>query len=104
VRVFIAIDNDDMLLKGGMFTTGVLSIDQQDNVIAVPIAAVRHDATGTFVLKVEDGYLRRQDVKLGTTWNDQNLVEINGLSSGEVVVSAPLPQLVADTPVTVVGK
>ena len=104
VRVFIAIRNDDRLLKGGMFTTGVLRIDQQENVVALPTAAVRHDGTGSFVLKVEDGFLRRQNVTLGTTWSDQGLVEVKGLSTGNIVVSSPLPQLVADTPVTVEGK
>jgi membrane fusion protein, multidrug efflux system len=104
VRVFIAIRNDDLLLKGGMFTTGVLRIDQQENVVALPTVAIRHDSAGPFVLRVKDGFLRRQEVTLGTTWNDQALVEVKGLSTGDIVVSAPLPQLVADTPVTVEGK
>nr|WP_298097189.1 efflux RND transporter periplasmic adaptor subunit [uncultured Shinella sp.] len=104
VRVFIAIRNDDLVLKGGMFTTGVLRIDQQNNVVALPTPAIRHDSAGPFVLKVEDGYLRRRDVTLGTTWADQGLVEVRGLATGDIVVSAPLPQLVADTPVTVEGE
>ncbi len=104
VRVFITIENDDLLLKGGMFTTGILRIDQQQSIVALPTSAVRHDSAGAFVLKVEGGYLRRQDVSLGTTWSDQDLVEIGGLASGDVVVSAPLPQLVADTPVSVEGQ
>ena len=103
VRVFVAIRNDDLLLRGGMFTTGVLRVDDQKAVIALPTAAIRTDSGGPFVLKVVDKYLRRQDVTLGTTWSDQDLVEVRGLASGDVVVSAPLLQLVADTAVTVEG-
>jgi RND family efflux transporter MFP subunit len=104
VRVFVAIRNDDLLLRGGMFTTGVLRVDDQKAVIALPASAVRTDSGGAFVLKIDGNYLRRQEVTLGTTWSDQDLVEVRGLISGDVVVSAPLPQLVADTRVTVEGK
>lgn len=104
VRVFIAIPNDDLLLKGGMFTTGILKVDAQQNIIALPTSAIRQDGAGAFVLKVENGYLRRQNVQLGTTWGDQDLVEVRGIASGDTVVSAPLPQLVADTPVVVEGQ
>lgn len=101
VRVFVTIPNDDLRLKGGMFTTGILKIDDQQNVIALPTSAIRQDNDGPYVLKVEDGYLRRQDISLGTAWSDQDLVEVDGLSSGDVVVSALLPQLVADAAVVV---
>jgi membrane fusion protein, multidrug efflux system len=104
VRVFIAIRNDDLLLKGGMFTTGILRIDGQEDVIALPSSAIRHDSGNPFVLKVDNGYLRRQDVTLGTAWSDQDLIETGGLAPGDIVVSAPLPQIVDGTPVTVEGR
>lgn len=103
IRVFLSISNEDQLLKGGMFTTGILRVDEQANVIAMPGPAIRHDGQGTFVLKVEDGALRRQAVTLGTSWTDRNLVEVMGLNEGDVVVTAPLADLVANTPVTVDG-
>lgn len=103
VRVFLAIDNDDHTLKGGMFTTGILKVDEQKNIIALPGSAIRHDQAGSFVLKVKDGVLHRQPVELGTAWTDRNLVEVSGLQAGEIVVSAPLPALEADMPVTVEG-
>ena len=103
VRVFLTIDNDDRSLRGGMFTTGVLKVDEQSNVLAVPSAAIRQDAEGPFVLKVESGALHRQPVELGATWPDQDLVEISGPASGDVIVSAPLPSLSAGMPVTVDG-
>ncbi|MFB9948382.1 efflux RND transporter periplasmic adaptor subunit [Rhizobium puerariae] len=101
VRVFVAINNDEGLLRGGMFTTGILKVDDQKGVIALPAASIRHDAEGSFVLKVEGGVLRRQSVALGTSWTDRNLVEVSGIDEGDVIVTAPLPDLVAGTPVTI---
>ncbi|EYR82914.1 efflux RND transporter periplasmic adaptor subunit [Shinella sp. 838] len=103
VRVFLAIDNNDRTLKGGMFTTGILKVDERKGVIALPNAAIRQDQTGSFVLKVTEGVLRRQPVVLGTAWTDRGLVEVSGPAAGDVVVSAPLPALEADMPVVVEG-
>jgi len=103
VRVFVAIDNDDGALRGGMFTTGILKVDDQKNIIALPAAAIRHDAEGSFVLKVEGGVLRRQPVELGMTWTDRNLVQVSGVTENDVIVTAPLPNLVAGTSVKIEG-
>jgi RND family efflux transporter MFP subunit len=101
VRVFVAIDNNEGLLRGGMFTTGILKVDDQKNVIALPAASIRHDAEGSFVLKVEGELLRRQPVDLGTSWTDRNLVQVSGVDEGDMVVTAPLPDLVAGTSVRI---
>ena len=103
VRVFIAIANDERLLRGGMFTTGVLKVDDQKNVIALPVASIRHDAEGTYVLKVADGALQRQPIEIGVSWTDRNLVQVSGVAEGDVIVTAPLPDLVAGATVTVEG-
>lgn len=104
VRVFLAISNEDRLLKGGMFTTGILKVDDQQAVIALPVPAIRHDSQGTFVLKVTEGNLQRQNVTLGTSWTDRNLVQVSGVTEGDLIVTAPLPDLVAGTAVTVEGQ
>lgn len=104
VRVFVAIDNDEGLLRGGMFTTGILKVDDQKGVIALPVASIRHDAEGAFVLKVEDDILRRQPVDIGTSWTDRNLVQVSGVDEGDVIVTAPLPDLVAGTSVLIEGS
>ncbi|MGE7368477.1 efflux RND transporter periplasmic adaptor subunit [Neorhizobium sp. NPDC001467] len=101
VRVFLAIDNGEGLLRGGMFTTGILKVDDQKDVIALPTASIRHDADGTYVLKVDGNTLRRQPVDLGTSWTDRNLVEVSGIDEGQTIVTAPLPDLVAGTAVSV---
>ncbi len=101
VRVFVAINNDEGLLRGGMFTTGLLKVDDQKGVIALPSAAIRHDDEGAFVLKVDDNMLRRQPVDLGTSWTDRNLVQVSGVDEGDVIVTAPLPDLVAGASVRI---
>jgi multidrug efflux pump subunit AcrA (membrane-fusion protein) len=97
----VAIDNDEGLLRGGMFTTGILKVDDQKGVIALPVASLRHDAEGSFVLKVDGNTLRRQPVNLGTSWTDRNLVQVSGVEEGDVIVTAPLPDLVAGTSVSI---
>lgn len=103
VRVFVAIDNNEGLLRGGMFTTGILKVDDQKNVIALPAASIRHDSEGTFVLKVDNNILRRQPVDLGMSWTDRNLVQVSGVEEGETIITAPLPDLIAGTAVSVEG-
>ena len=103
VRVFVAIANDERLLRGGMFTTGLLKVDEQKNVIALPSASIRHDTKGAFVLKVVSGALQSQPVALGMRWTDRDLVQVSGVTEGDVIVTAPLPDLVAGAIVTVEG-
>jgi membrane fusion protein, multidrug efflux system len=103
VRVFITLENADRLLRGGMFTTGILEVDDRKGVIAVPSAAVRHDREGAFALRILGGVLIRQPITPGITWSDRDLVAVDGLSEGDVVVTAPLANLEAGTSVRVEG-
>ncbi|WDR01433.1 efflux RND transporter periplasmic adaptor subunit [Devosia algicola] len=96
IPIFIALDNADLLLRGGMFGTGQVVVDQKADAVAVPIAAVREDASGDYVLKLDAGTVVRQAVETAGQWNDGRLVEIEtGLKAGDVVVTAPLTQLKA---------
>lgn len=104
VRVFLAIENTEGLLRGGMFTTGILKVDDQKGVIALPAAAIRHDQAGPFVLKVDEGRLKRTPVDLGATWNDRNLVQISGVGEGDLIVTAALPEISAGTSVVIEGR
>lgn len=90
-------------MRGGMFTIGKLKVDDQKDVIALPAGSVRHDGDGFFVLKVEAGVLQRQPVSLGRSWSERDLVQVSGVNDGDVIVTAPLPDLVANTPVTLEG-
>ena len=100
VRVFLKVANDDGLLRGGMFATGRVTVRAYPDVIALPSSAIRRDDGGTFVLKTLNDRVVRQDVGTGRNWPDRGLVEIaSGLREGDVVVTAPLPDLKPDTAV-----
>jgi multidrug efflux pump subunit AcrA (membrane-fusion protein) len=88
-------------IKGGsrMFTVGVLTLDDQFGAITLPRSAVGRDEQGAFVFKIEDGYLRRQDLPLQTLLEVHDLTSVGDLSSGDVILSVPLPQFVDGTPI-----
>lgn len=69
-----------------------------------PPAALRKDEDGDFVLAVADGHLVRRKVVRGPAWARGDLVQVDGLAPGEVVVTGPLPGLKAGSAVTVAGR
>lgn len=102
VPIYIALDNPEGALRGGMFATGFIVVNEQADALAVPASALREDAEGQFVLKLVDEVLVRQAVEPGREWDRGRMVEVNGLASGDVIISAPLPDLDADDAYTLV--
>ena len=102
VRVYLSVPNGEGLLRGGLFATGEIAIESFPDVIALPAAAIRRDEEGPFVLAARGGRLHRQPVQLGAQFAERGLVEVaRGLAVGDVVVTAPLPDLKPDTDVTI---
>ncbi|WP_309086661.1 efflux RND transporter periplasmic adaptor subunit [Chelativorans sp.] len=102
VPVFIRLENTEGRLWGGMFATGSILVRQEEDVLAIPQTALRNNEEGQHVLKISDGKLVRQPVELGPFWDGGSLVEItSGIAAGDTVLSAPLPELQADMPVTI---
>ncbi|CAM3751184.1 efflux RND transporter periplasmic adaptor subunit [Agrobacterium radiobacter] len=102
VAVYLRLANRDGRLWGGMFASGSILLREKNDALVVPAIALRKDETGYHVLKVEDGRLRRQTVAVGARWNDGSLVEIAaGLKDGEIILTAPLPELGPDMAVTI---
>ena len=87
-KIRIALANDDLALKPGMYATIQIAGEERRNVLSVPRSAVL--ATGTRVLvfvKGADGTLTPREVELGGNTDDR--VEIRrGLTAGETVVSS----------------
>lgn len=104
--VYASLANDAGLLKGGMFASGVLVLEETAGAIGIPATALREDAEGaTYVLKREGNRVVRQDVEVARSWDRGRVAEIAaGLSAGDVIVSEPMEQLRAGTRVTVVGE
>jgi RND family efflux transporter MFP subunit len=102
IPVYLSIENPDGLLKGGMFTSGEVVVDRKTGAIALPLAAIRSDSEGTYVLAIENGVLARRAVTEGRAWNNGQTVEIaTGVAAGDTIVTAPLPTLAAGTPVVI---
>src|SRR5690606_36875178 len=102
VPIYIALDNPEGALRGGMFATGYIVVSEQNDALAVRASALREDAEGRFVLKLVDDTLVRQAVEPAREWNRGRMVEVTGIANGDVIVSAPLPDLDAGDAYTLV--
>jgi membrane fusion protein (multidrug efflux system) len=100
ITVYVALDNEDGTLLGGMFATGGIVVDEARDALALPRAALREE-DGDHVLALEDGTLVRRDVEVGAEWPG-GLVQVEGLEAGAQVVTADLPDLQAGEPVELV--
>jgi multidrug efflux pump subunit AcrA (membrane-fusion protein) len=78
-----------------MFATGQITVVEKPDAIAVPATAVREDAEGSYVLKLDNGTLARQAVEPGTAWDRGATLEVSGLNKGDVVITSLLTELSA---------
>lgn len=97
IPVYVRIDNPEGLLRSGMFAEALLTVARRDDVLAVPRTALRAgdtaQATGqetaSYVYVVEDGTIKRRNVKTGLTGvtTDGPSIEIaEGLAAGVQVI------------------
>jgi multidrug efflux system membrane fusion protein len=86
--VRIRVDNDDRLLKVGMFAQATVRLEQHDNAIVVPAAALVRDDQGAAAVYVLDGdTARRTPVTTGIEERDR--VEIvQGLRDGQTILTS----------------
>lgn len=103
VPVLISVPNPDGRLRGGMFASGSITVEEAPDAFAVPEAAVREDAEGQYLLKIVDGALVRQPVEVARIWTSSRMAQLaSGLAAGETYVSGRLDDLAAGMRVTVV--
>lgn len=93
IPVYVEITDRHEALRGGLFATGTVNVQEKSHALAVPASAMRKDDQGDFVLAVENGVLVRKPVGAVRTWSRGELVEVKGLEAGMQIVSAPLPGL-----------
>ncbi|WP_292020265.1 efflux RND transporter periplasmic adaptor subunit [Maritimibacter sp. UBA3975] len=92
--IYITLENTSGELRGGMFATGRITLEEKSGAIWVPVEAIREDAQGTHVLVARDGELVRRGVEVAREWDNGAKVEIaSGLETGDTVVAAALPEL-----------
>ncbi|GGD26988.1 efflux RND transporter periplasmic adaptor subunit [Sinisalibacter lacisalsi] len=92
--VFVSLENVTGELRGGMFASGQIVLEEHEGAIGLPVGALRRDAEGAHVLVIEADTAMRRAVEPGRTWDSGALVEIiSGLEPGDVVVTEPMPAL-----------
>ncbi len=103
MRTFVVealVENDEHLLKPGFFAKGVIFTHRDDNVMAVPDAAVSMLAGVNSVYVIKDGKITQQSVMLGVRQKD--LWEVtSGLNGDEVLATSKLNELASGVSVRV---
>lgn len=102
IPVYVEITDRHDALRGGLFASGSVMVQEKSHALAVPAPAMRKDDQGDYVLAVENDMLVRKSVGAVRTWSRGELVEVKGLESGMTIVSAPLPGLTAGQKVKLV--
>ncbi len=93
ISVYAVIDNRESLLRGGMFAQGALTLSRVEHVLTVPASAVREEIGQTFVYGIEDGLVKRKNVKIGTPDAAGRVQVLEGLAAGERIVRVNLGNL-----------
>ena len=103
--IYASLDNADSALRGGMFASGELVLEQKDDAIGIPADALREDTEGTFVLKLEGERVQRQPVTVARSWDRGRIVEItDGIGQGDVIAASPLERLQSGMKILVLGE
>jgi RND family efflux transporter MFP subunit len=93
ISIYAVIDNPEGLLRGGMFAQGALTLSRVDNALAVPASAVREEIGQTFVYAIEDGQVKRKNVKVGVPDAAGRVQVLDGLAAGDRIVRVNLGSL-----------
>src|SRR5262245_44930498 len=93
ISVYAVIDNREGLLRGGMFAQGALTLARVENTLSVPATAVREDVGQTYVYAIENGYVKRKNVKVGAADAGGLVQVLEGLAAGVRVVGVNLGSL-----------
>jgi len=93
ISVYAVIDNSEGLLRGGMFAQGALTLSRIDNALAIPASAVREEIGQTFVYAIENGVIKRKNVKVGVADAGGRVQVLEGLAPGDRIVRVNLGSL-----------
>lgn len=94
VNIYVALANEDAMLKAGMFARVLLTTTAESEVPALPLSALREDAGQTYVWVLADGKLARRMVGTGVRDGRAQLVEIrSGLAPSEVALATKFDNL-----------
>ncbi|AIY42358.1 Membrane fusion protein of RND family multidrug efflux pump [Collimonas arenae] len=91
IKVYIAVNNSDGALKGGMFAKGSITLQKSAVRPLLPLTALRRENGVDMVYAVENNLIVAQPVTLGLRNDDENLAEVtSGLAPGAHVIVVKL--------------
>jgi RND family efflux transporter MFP subunit len=93
ISVYAVIDNKEGVLRAGMFAQGALTLARIDRALAVPASAVREEMGQTFVYAIDNGRIKRKNVKVGPADAGGRVQVLEGLAAGDRIVRANLGSL-----------
>jgi len=94
INFYVAIANEGLLLRAGMFAKVQLHVGKDQPVPALPLSAVRSDNGQDIVWVLADDRLRRQPVVLGRRDERAQMIEIRGgLSTTDRVIATRFDNL-----------
>ncbi|MDO1449269.1 efflux RND transporter periplasmic adaptor subunit [Rhodocytophaga aerolata] len=98
VTVEFDVDNQTKALNGGEYAQVQLMLRRRDSTLWVPVKSVVHSQSGVFLLKVQDGRVKRVPVSEGI--RRDSLQEVFGdIAPGELIVVKGSEELADDTQV-----
>jgi membrane fusion protein (multidrug efflux system) len=88
IDIYIAVDNSDGALRGGMFAQGTLLLDATQPVLAIPQRAVHMESGMSVVYTLRDGRIERKEIVTGPQLEGSQYIEAkHGLAAGERVIA-----------------
>jgi len=93
ISVYAVIDNREGVLRGGMFAQGALTLSSIGGALAVPASVVREEIGQTFVYAIDDGVIKRKNVKVGAPDAAGRVQVLDGLVAGDRIVRVNLGSL-----------
>ena len=101
INVYAVIDNRGGALRAGLFAQGALVLARMENVLTVPVSALREGDGQPFLYVLTDGHVRRRIVKAGPADASGIAPILEGLAAGERIVKNNLGALREGAPARV---
>jgi len=93
IPVYVQVNNQDGLLRAGVFAKGLVRDELAKQGLAVPVSALQADGQAWRVHTVVDSHLQAQAVKVAMRNDERGLALVTGLRAGDrVLLAPPLPE------------
>ncbi len=93
IPVYVQVNNQDGLLRAGVFAKGLVRDELARQGLAVPVSALQADGQAWRVHTVVDSHLQAQAVQVAMRNEERGLALVTGLRAGDrVLLAPPLPE------------